>query len=39
MELTNKQYGGLKFAVSRFKDHYPYTCVGGYARHREKYPY
>ena len=37
MELTNKQYTGLRLAVSRFKDHYPYSCIGGYARHREKH--
>ena len=31
MELTNKQYTGLKIAVSRYKEHQPYTSIAGYA--------
>ena len=31
MELTNKQYAGLKLAVQRYKEKQPYTCIAGYA--------
>lgn len=31
MELTNKQYLGLKIAVARYKNKEPYTCIAGYA--------
>lgn len=31
MELTNKQYEGLKTAVARYRDHDKYTCIAGYA--------
>lgn len=31
MELTNKQYAGLKIAVQRYKERQPYTCIAGYA--------
>ena len=31
MILTTKQEQGLKLAVKRFKDHEPYTIIGGYA--------
>ena len=31
MELTNKQYAGLKIAVQRYKEKQPYTCIAGYA--------
>ena len=31
MELTNKQYHGLKIAVARYKNKEPYTCIAGYA--------
>lgn len=31
MTLTRKQEEGLKLAVERYKNHKPYTCIGGYA--------
>lgn len=31
MELTLKQEEGLKIAVSRYRDHEPWTCLAGYA--------
>lgn len=34
MELTNKQYTGLKIAIQRYNEKQPYTCIAGYARHR-----
>ena len=31
MELTNKQYAGLKIAIQRYNEKQPYTCIAGYA--------
>lgn len=31
MELTTKQMNGLKIAIQRYKDHEPYTVIGGFA--------
>jgi len=31
MQLTNKQEEGLKIAVSRYKNHEPYTCIAGFS--------